>query len=51
MAYDVAARRGTLGAVLNAANEVAVEAFVVGRVAFGMIWRIVGLPQFQRIHF
>jgi 1-deoxy-D-xylulose-5-phosphate reductoisomerase len=41
MAYDVCRRRGTLGAVLNAANEAAVEAFIAGRVAFGMIWRVV----------
>jgi 1-deoxy-D-xylulose-5-phosphate reductoisomerase len=41
MAYEVCRRRGTLGAVLNAANEAAVEAFIAGRVAFGMIWRVV----------
>ena len=43
IAYDVARRRGTLGAVMNAANEVAVDAFVAGRLAFGMISRCVEL--------
>jgi 1-deoxy-D-xylulose-5-phosphate reductoisomerase len=37
LAYEVARKRGTLGAVLNAANEVAVSAFLAGRIAFGMI--------------
>lgn len=32
---------GTLPAVLNAANEVAVEAFLEGRIAFPAIWRTV----------
>lgn len=41
IAYDVATRRGTLGAAMNAANEVAVEAFLSGSIRFGMIWRIV----------
>lgn len=41
LAYDVATRKGTLGAVLNAANEVAVSAFVAGRVPFGMICDVV----------
>jgi 1-deoxy-D-xylulose-5-phosphate reductoisomerase len=41
IAYDVATRKGTLGAVMNAANEVAVEAFLAGRVRFGMISRAV----------
>ena len=41
LAYDVARARGTLGAVLNAANEVAVDAFVAGRITFGMICRVV----------
>jgi 1-deoxy-D-xylulose-5-phosphate reductoisomerase len=41
LAYDVAERGGTLGAVLNAANEVAVEAFLGGKVAFFEISRIV----------
>jgi len=43
LAYQVARQRGTAGAVLNAANEVAVEAFVVGRIRFGMISRVVEL--------
>jgi 1-deoxy-D-xylulose-5-phosphate reductoisomerase len=41
LAYDVAERGGTLGAVLNAANEVAVEAFLAGAIAFFEISRIV----------
>jgi len=44
-ALDLAVRAGTLGgacpAVLNAANEVAVEAFLAGRIGFTGIWRIV----------
>lgn len=33
---------GTLPAVMNAANEVAVERFCAGEIEFGDIWRIVG---------
>jgi 1-deoxy-D-xylulose-5-phosphate reductoisomerase len=44
-ALDLAVKAGTLGgtcpAVLNAANEVAVEAFLAGRIAFTRIWRTV----------
>jgi 1-deoxy-D-xylulose-5-phosphate reductoisomerase len=43
IAYDVASRGGTLGAVMNAANEAAVEAFVAGLIPFGEISRLVGL--------
>jgi 1-deoxy-D-xylulose-5-phosphate reductoisomerase len=43
IAYDVARRKGTLGAVMNAANEEAVAAFAAGRVAFGEISTLVGL--------
>ena len=43
LAYDVARERGTLGAVLNAANEAAVEAFASGKIAFGEISRLVEL--------
>jgi 1-deoxy-D-xylulose-5-phosphate reductoisomerase len=43
IAYDVAERGGTLGAVMNAANEVAVSAFIGGNLPFGEISRIVGL--------
>lgn len=43
LAYDVAERGGTLGAVLNAANEAAVAAFCAGRIAFGEISRVVEL--------
>jgi len=32
---------GTLPAVLNAANEVAVSAFLAGRISFPRIWRTV----------
>ena len=41
LAYDVASRGGTLGAVLNAANEAAVSAFCDGRIPFGEISRLV----------
>ncbi len=41
LAYDVARRGGTLGAVLNAANEAAVGAFSSGRIAFVEIARLV----------
>jgi 1-deoxy-D-xylulose-5-phosphate reductoisomerase len=43
LAYEVAKQRGTAGAVLNAANEAAVEAFMAGTIRFGMISRIVEL--------
>jgi len=43
IAYDVASRGGTLGAVMNAANEAAVEAFAAGLIPFGEISRLVGL--------
>jgi len=41
VAYDVARRGGTLGAVMNAANETAVTAFEANRIAFGEICTIV----------
>jgi len=37
LAYDVIDRGGTSGAILNAANEAAVEAFLSGRIPFGSI--------------
>lgn len=37
LAYEAARQRGTMGAVLNAANEAAVEAFVAGKISFGRI--------------
>jgi len=37
LAYNVAATGGTAGAVLNAANEVAVAAFLAGKIRFGEI--------------
>lgn len=44
-AMDLASEAGTLGgtrpAVLNAANEVAVEAFLAGRIPFPGIWKLV----------
>jgi 1-deoxy-D-xylulose-5-phosphate reductoisomerase len=43
LAYDVARKGGTAGAVLNAANEAAVTAFTSGKIAFGEISRLVGL--------
>jgi 1-deoxy-D-xylulose-5-phosphate reductoisomerase len=43
LAYEVAASGGTSGAVLNAANEVAVSAFAAGDIPFGEICSIVEL--------
>lgn len=43
IAYDVARRGGTLGAVMNAANEAAVEAFCGGKISFGGISKAVEL--------
>jgi 1-deoxy-D-xylulose-5-phosphate reductoisomerase len=43
IAYEVAGRRGTMGAVMNAAKEAAVDAFIAGRLPFGMISRVVEL--------
>lgn len=39
LGFEVAARGGTCGAVLNAANETAVERFLAGNLAFGDIPR------------
>jgi 1-deoxy-D-xylulose-5-phosphate reductoisomerase len=41
LAREAAGIGGTMPAVLNAANEVAVEGFVKGRLAFSGIWRMV----------
>ncbi len=41
IARDVARRGGTLGAVMNAANESAVQSFTSGKIPFGMISRAV----------
>ena len=41
LAYDVVRRGGTLGAVMNAANEAAVAAFASGKVRFPEIPRLV----------
>ena len=41
LGYEVLRRGGTAGAVLNAADEVAVAAFVEGRIPFGRIVEIV----------
>ena len=43
LAYEVARTGGTSGAVMNAANEVAVEAFTTGKITFGEISRTVEL--------
>ena|SRR5579872_2301889 len=43
LAYHVAEAGGTAGAVLNAANEVAVAAFMDGKIAFGEICSVVEL--------
>jgi 1-deoxy-D-xylulose-5-phosphate reductoisomerase len=42
LAYEALARGGTLPAALSAANEIAVEAFVEGRIRFGEIAEVVG---------
>jgi 1-deoxy-D-xylulose-5-phosphate reductoisomerase len=41
LAVEAGTRGGTRPAVLNAANEVAVEAFLSGRIAFPGIWKLV----------
>ncbi|MFT5634312.1 MAG: 1-deoxy-D-xylulose-5-phosphate reductoisomerase, partial [Rubritalea sp.] len=41
LAVRAGTRGGTLPAVLNAANEIAVDAFVNGKIGFTDIWRIV----------
>ena len=41
LAYAVARKGGTYGAVLNGANEAAVAAFAKGRICFGQIARVV----------
>lgn len=41
LAYDVATMGGSAGAVLNAANEAAVAAFMAGNIPFGEISRVV----------
>ncbi|MCW1915927.1 1-deoxy-D-xylulose-5-phosphate reductoisomerase [Luteolibacter sp. GHJ8] len=42
LAREAGLKGGTLPAVLNAANEIAVDAFVAGRIGFPDIWRVVG---------
>lgn len=41
LAYEALAAGGTAPAMLNAANEAAVEAFLAGRIAFGRIYGVV----------
>lgn len=41
LAYDAGRQGGTMPAVLNAANEVAVQAFLQGRIGFTSIARLV----------
>jgi 1-deoxy-D-xylulose-5-phosphate reductoisomerase len=41
LGYQVARAGGTAGAVLNAANEAAVEAFMAGRIRFGRILEVI----------
>ena len=41
LAAEAGTRGGTLPAVLNAANEIAVEAFLAGKIRFPKIWDIV----------
>jgi 1-deoxy-D-xylulose-5-phosphate reductoisomerase len=42
LAYEALARGGTVPAALSAANEIAVDAFVEGRIRFGEIAEVVG---------
>ena len=42
LAREAGLTGGTLPAVLNAANEVAVDAFIEGKIRFPDIWRVVG---------
>ena len=42
LAREAGLAGGTLPAVFNAANEVAVDAFIAGRIGFPDIWRVVG---------
>jgi 1-deoxy-D-xylulose-5-phosphate reductoisomerase len=42
LAVEAGSRGGTLPAVLNAANEIAVDAFLADRIRFPKIWDIVG---------
>jgi 1-deoxy-D-xylulose-5-phosphate reductoisomerase len=41
LAYDALKQGGTMPAVLNAANEIAVEAFLAGQIGFREIHRII----------
>jgi 1-deoxy-D-xylulose-5-phosphate reductoisomerase len=41
LGYEAAGKRGTAGAVLNAANEAAVELFRAGKIRFGQITELV----------
>jgi 1-deoxy-D-xylulose-5-phosphate reductoisomerase len=49
IAYDVAAKGGTAGVVLNAANEAAVEAFTSHKIRFVEISRLVELTLNQHL--
>ncbi len=40
LAYDALRAGGTACAMLNAANEIAVNAFLAGRIPFGRIWQL-----------
>jgi 1-deoxy-D-xylulose-5-phosphate reductoisomerase len=42
LAYDAGHRGGSFPAVLNAANEVAVHAFLQGRLSFPSVWEVAG---------
>ncbi|MDB5294221.1 MAG: 1-deoxy-D-xylulose 5-phosphate reductoisomerase [Phycisphaerales bacterium] len=42
LAYEAVRAGGTMGAVLNGANEAAVDLFASGKIAFGEISRVVG---------
>jgi len=40
LAYEALQRGGNLACILNAANEIVVEAFLQGKIAFPDMWRI-----------
>mgnify|MGYP001808037746 CR=1 FL=1 len=47
LAYDVIRQGGSSGVVFNAANEIAVDAFLGGRIRFGQITQLVAQAMSQ----
>jgi 1-deoxy-D-xylulose-5-phosphate reductoisomerase len=50
LAYDALREGGTMPTVLNAANEIAVEAFLAGRIGFREIHRIINKTMDQHVN-